>query len=420
MFDTWLKMWYKGGGVDDVNQAHRPRRIKHIINGQIHAPEGVIERGVVSIVGDKIAAVGEVGSASVSREDELIDATGLHVIPGLIDLHIHGVGGLDVMEGQTAEMAAELPRHGVTAFLPTVVAAPFGRLIELLAEMAIITASRPPGARVLGVHLEGPYLSPQQSGMMDPSLFQSFRWEEFERLCQASQGQIKMVTLALEVDEVLNAIPRLIERGIVPSIGHSDATFQQVAEAVQLGLTHATHTYNAMRGFHHREPGVVGAVWHFDQITAQVIADGVHVHPAALALLLRLKGAERVALISDAAPVAGLPPGEYTWGEKQVILDQRACRTLDGRLAGSAALMDVGLRTLVEEVGVPLETALVTAAAVPARVLGLNKGALAPGVDADVVLLDEALRPVLTMVEGEAAVKIGDRWGEWPLKKQSR
>jgi N-acetylglucosamine-6-phosphate deacetylase len=177
-------------------------------------------------------------------------------------------------------------------------------------------------------------------------------------------------------------------------------------------LAHATHTYNAMRGFHHREPGVVGAVWHLEQITAQVIADGVHVHPAALALLLWLKGAERVALISDAAPVAGLAPGQYTWGGKQVVLDERACRTLDGRLAGSVALMDGGLRTLVEEVRVPLETALVSAAAVPARVLGLNKGALAPGLDADVVLLDEALRPVLTMVEGEVAAKVGDRLDE--------
>ena len=389
-----------------MNEAMHPsRRLKHIVNGQVYTPERVIERGVVTIAGDKIAAVGEVESVSVSTDGELIDATGLHVIPGLIDLHIHGVNGLDAMQGQIAEMAARLPRYGVTAFLPTVIAAPFERLVELLAEMAIIIAARPPGARILGVHVEGPYLSPQQPGMMDPRLFRSFRWGEFERLCEASQGQVKMVTLAPEEGEALNAIPCLIERGIVPSIGHSDATFQQVAEAVQLGLAHATHTYNAMRGFHHREPGVVGAIWHFNQITAQVIADGVHVHPAALALLLQLKGPDRVALISDAAPVAGLPPGEYTWGGKQVILDQRGCRGLDGRLAGSVALMDVGLRTLVAEVGLPLETALVTATAVPAHALGLNKGALAPGRDADVVLLDEALRPTLTIVEGKLALK---------------
>jgi N-acetylglucosamine-6-phosphate deacetylase len=375
--------------------------IKHIINGRTYAPGRVIQRGVVTIVGDKIAAVGEAASPPGASDAEVIDATGLHVIPGLIDLHIHGLSGFDVMQGQIAEMAARLPRHGATAFLPTTIAAPLERLTELLEEMAAIIAARPPGARILGLHLEGPYLSPQQSGMMDAYLLRPFRWNEFERLSEASQGQVKMMTLAPEEGEALNAIPRLIEQGIVPSIGHSDATFQQVAEAVRLGLSHATHTYNAMRGFHHREPGVLGAVWYFDQITAQVIADGVHVHPAALALLLQLKGPERVALVSDATPIAGLLPGEYTWGGKQVVFDGRACLGLNGRLAGSAAPLDVGLRTLVEQVGLPLETALMTATAVPARVLGLNKGALTPGRDADIVLLDEALRPQLTMVEGQ-------------------
>jgi len=377
------------------------RSTKHIINGRVYTPERVIERGVVTIVGDKIVAVGEASAAPELTDAEVIDAAGLHVIPGLIDLHIHGLRGFDAMRGQIAEMAAELPRHGVTAFLPTTIAAPLEELEELLEGMATTIAARPPGARILGIHLEGPYLSPQHSGAMEARFFRPFHWQEFQRLYATSQGQVKMVTLAPEEGEALNNIPRLIERGVVPSIGHSDATFEQVAEAVQAGLAHASHTYNGMRGFHHREPGVVGAIWHFDQIIAQVIADGVHVHPAALALLLRLKTPERVALISDAAPLAGLPPGEYTWGGKRVTLDGRACRTPDGRLAGSVALMDVGLRTLVQTVGLPLKTALVTATAVPARVLGLNKGALAPGRDADIVLLDDGLQPRLTMVEGQ-------------------
>lgn len=380
---------------------HPSRSLKYIVNGRGYAPGRVIEQGVVTIIGDKIVAVEEAESLPDVTGAEVIDAAGLHVIPGLIDLHIHGLGGFDAMQGQIAEMAAQLPQHGVTAFLPTTIAAPLERLAELLEEMAATIAARPPGTRILGVHMEGPYLLPQRPGVMDARLFRPFRWEEFKRLSAASQGQVKMVTLAPEEGEALSSIPRLIERGIVPSIGHSDATFQQVAEAVRRGLSHASHTYNAMRGFHHRAPGVVGAVWHFEQITAQVIADGVHVHAAALALLLHLKSPERVAFISDAAPLAGLPPGEYTWGGKQLILDGRSCHDPDGRLAGSAALMDAGLRTLVQEVGLPVETALVTASAVPARVLALNKGALAPGLDADVVLLDEALQPQLTMVEGQ-------------------
>ena len=375
--------------------------MKHIINGRVYTPERVIERGVVTIVGGKIAAVGEASSPPDVTDAEVIDAAGLHVVPGFIDLHIHGLGGFDAMRGQIAEMAAELPRHGVTGFLPTTIAAPLEELAKLLEGMAATIAARPPGARILGIHLEGPFLSPQRTGMMDARFLRPFRWEEFERLYAAGRGLVKMMTLAPEEGEALSGIPRLLERGVVPSIGHSDATFEQVAEAVQAGLAHASHTYNAMRGFHHREPGVVGGVWHFDEIIAQVIADGVHVHPQALALLLRLKTPERVALISDAAPLAGLPPGEYTWGGKKITLDGRACRSLDGRLAGSVALMDVGLRTLVQTVGLPLETALVTATVVPAGVLSLNKGALAPGRDADIVLLDEALQPQLTMVEGQ-------------------
>jgi len=375
--------------------------MKYIINGRVYTPERVIERGVVTIVGGKIAAVGEASSPPDVTDAEVIDAAGLHVVPGFIDLHIHGLGGFDAMRGQIAEMAAELPRYGVTGFLPTTIAAPLEELAKLLEGMAATIAARPPGARILGIHLEGPFLSPQRTGMMDARFLRPFRWEEFERLYAAGRGLVKMMTLAPEEGEALRGIPRLLERGVVPSIGHSDATFEQVAEAVQAGLAHASHTYNAMRGFHHREPGVVGGVWHFDEIIAQVIADGVHVHPQALALLLRLKTPERVALISDAAPLAGLPPGEYTWGGKKITLDGRACRSLDGRLAGSVALMDVGLRTLVQTVGLPLETALVTATVVPAGVLSLNKGALAPGRDADIVLLDEALQPQLTMVEGQ-------------------
>jgi len=381
--------------------------MKTIINGRVYAPEGVIERGVVTIAGDKIAAVEEGEALPDLTGAEVIDAAGLHVIPGLIDLHIHGLCGFDAMQGQIAEMAAELPHHGVTAFLPTTIAAPLEELVELLAGMADTIAARPPGSRLLGIHLEGPFLSPRRTGMMDARFLRPFRWQEGERLLAASRGQVKMMTLAPEEGEALSAIPRLLARGVVPSIGHSDATFEQVAGAVQLGLAHASHTYNAMRGFHHRQPGVVGAVWHCDEIIAQVIADGVHVHPAALALLLRLKTPGRVALISDAAPIAGLPPGEYSWGgsqtrpQKEVILDERACRGRDGQLAGSVALLDAGLRTLVQTVGLPLETALVTATAVPAGVLSLRKGALAPGRDADIVLLDDTLQPQWTLIEGQ-------------------
>lgn len=216
-----------------------------------------------------------------------------------------------------------------------------------------------------------------------------------------------MITFAPECGEAMRVIPRLVEAGVVPVIGHSDATFEQAAAAVRLGLNHATHTFNAMRPLHHREPGVVGAVMHFDEVFAELVGDGIHVHPAAMDILLRVKGLDRVVLISDAAPLAGLPEGEYEWEHKPVLVSGGACTLADGTLAGAHALLDTGVRHLVDAVHLPLADALVPATQTPAASVRLNrKGRLAPGGDADVVLLDESLRPAMTFVEGERA---------WPM-----
>ncbi len=271
--------------------------------------------------------------------------------------------------------------------------------------MAKVLEGPPPGAECAGIHLEGPFLSPARPGMATPDWFEPLTWKSFQEFQQAASGRIRLLTFAPEVDEAMACIPRLIEAGVVPAIGHSSATFEQVAQAVQLGLCHATHTFNAMRPLHHREPGVVGAVMYYDQIVAQLIADGVHVHPAVMAILLRVKRVERVALVSDAAPLAGLPDGEYEWEHKTVFIREGICRLADGTLASAHVLLDTGVRNLVELVGMPLEQALVPATSVPAQVLGLRKGRLTPGYDADIVLLDSDLRPVLTLVRGEVVFK---------------
>ncbi len=373
-----------------------------IINAAVYTPEDAIAEGVVITAGGRIQVVGHRAEVNIPAQAQVVDATGYRVVPGFIDLHIHGLESQDVMQ-ETAfrEAAVRLTRHGVTAFLPTVTPAPQQEMEEVLAGIAAATATCPRGARSLGIHMEGPYLSPRQPGMMNPAFFRPFTKAEFERAWRAAQGQVRLVTLAPEEADNVAAIPYLLEKGIVPSIGHSDASLAVVEEAVRQGLAHASHAYNAMRGFHHREPGVTGGIWLHPQITAQVIADGLHVHPAALGLLLQIKGAHKVVLVSDATPVAGLPPGEHRWAGETIVVGEEGARLTDGTLAGSTALLDQSLRVLVERVGVPFEQALITVTRTPAQALGLPKGVLASGYDADLVILDDSSKPLLTMVEGD-------------------
>jgi len=381
--------------------------MKAIIHGSVYTPDRILAPGTVLVEGRDITAVGTADTLAVPTGAEIIDAGDMAVVPGFIDLHIHGLMGHDSMGPDLACVIRDLPAFGVTAFLGTTLTLPRDEALAHLEAMAAVLETPPPGARCLGIHLEGPFLSPSRPGMATSEWFEPLSWESFQTFQQVAGGHIRMVTFAPEADEAMACIPRLIEVGVVPVIGHSNATFEQVAGAVRLGLAHATHTFNAMSPLHHREPGVVGAVMYFDEIVAELVADGVHVHPAVMAILLRVKGLERVALVSDAAPLAGLPDGEYEWEHKPVFVRDGSCRLADGTIAGAHALLDTGVRNLVNQVGLPLEQALVPATRVPADVLGLRKGRLAPGYDADIVLLDGELRPALTLVEGEIVYNPG-------------
>jgi N-acetylglucosamine-6-phosphate deacetylase len=377
--------------------------MKSIVNGNVYTPGQIFAPGVVLIEKGRITSVGSADTLAVPPEAETIDAAGMAIVPGFIDVHMHGLMGHDAMGPDLAEVIRQLPSFGVTAFLGTTLTLPRDETLAGLEAMAKVLDAPPTGAQCLGIHLEGPFLSPTRPGMATSDWFEPLTWESFQTFQQAAKGYIRMLTLAPEVGEGMACIPRLVEAGVVPVIGHSNATFEQVARAVQLGLSHAAHTFNAMRPLHHREPGVVGAVMVFDEIVAELIADGVHVHPAAMAILLRVKGVKRVALVSDAAMLAGLPDGEYEWEHKPVFVRDGACRLADGTLAGAHALLDTGVRNLVDQVGLPLEQALVPATHVPGEVLGLRKGHLAPGYDADIVLLDRELKPALTLVRGDLA-----------------
>ena len=336
-----------------------------------------------------------------------VELEGLIVAPGFIDIQINGAFGCDVMSGDAAtlrRLASMLASRGCTAFLPTVVTAERQRLIKAL--RAIAEASHGPtrGARILGAHLEGPYISPEYAGAHDPTQIRPFDHEEWDVLRAASEGRIRIVTLAPEVPANYAAIPMLRAQGVVVSAGHTGATYDQLVAATRSGLRLVTHAGNAMRGLHHREPGALGAALDSEALVPSVIADGIHLHPATLRLLVRAKGAARAIAITDAAWVAGLPAGEYRWEGRDVTFDGAAPRLKDGRLAGSGLMIDVAVSNLVRLAGLDLSDAIAMATTSPSQQLQLGPlGELAVGGPADFVVLDKDLRVQATFVAGEPA-----------------
>lgn len=383
--------------------------MRAIVNGRLYVPREMEADGVVLMDGDRIVAVGAASAVDLPAGCEIVDAGGRRVVPGLIDIHIHGAMGHSCMGVGVGEVARALPRFGVTAFCPTTITAPVDHVLESLDEVAEVIDQRPRGARILGIHLEGPHLSPRRPGMARADLQRPLRWDEFEALQRAARGHIRMVTFAPEEEDAAMLIPRLREHGVLPVIGHSDATFEQVTEWVKLGLNHATHAFNAMRGFHHRQPGVLGAVLLHDEIVAQLISDGQHVHPGAMALLWKLKGPERTVLISDAIPYAGMPPGEYLWEGYRLFLDGETSRLEDGTLAGAVTLLNQNIMTLMRSVGVPFEDALTAATRTPAEALGVadRLGRLQPGHLADIVIMEDDGSVWQTWIGGELVYDAG-------------
>lgn len=371
-----------------------------IRGGSLYTSGQHYRQGAVLFEEGVVRAAGEEGSFPVPSGVDVFDVEGKRIIPGLIDVHLHGAGGHDSAGEGLREVIRILPAHGITSFLPTTYIVSRDDLMKQVKTMSRILDDPPSGTQALGIHMEGPWFSPQKTGMADPALFYPLTCEDIEEFQEGANGLIRMATFAPEEGKALDAIPCLIDLDIVPTMGHTDASYETICRAVALGLTHATHTYNAMRGLHHRRPGALGAVLDLDEIVAQLIADGHHVHPAAMRLLFRVKGAGRICLVSDAAPPAGAPPGEYEWEGYTLHHDGQTSRLSDGTLAGSVTLINRMLRVLVEEVGIPFQEAVRTATEVPADQLGIRKGQLRPGYMADIVVLDDAYQPVRTWIHG--------------------
>jgi len=251
--------------------------------------------------------------------------------------------------------------------------------------------------------MEGPYISPEMSGAQNADHVRLPDIDEIAEVIEASGGNLKIITLAPEVEEGLDAIRWLASRGVVAAAGHTDSTHDEMVDAIDAGLRHASHLFNQMRGFHHREPGASGAALTDDRVTVELVADGFHLHPATLRIASRLKGPGKTALVSDSVPPTGLPEGEYDFGGLRVTVSGGRSLLDSGRLAGSTITLGDAVRNMVRLAGASLMEAVEMASTTPARIAGASgcKGRLAPGMDADITILDGALSPVLTMVGGE-------------------
>lgn len=376
-----------------------------IRGGVILTPDRELTHHAVVIEKGKITAL-EPENIQPGPGDTVIEAHGLWVVPGMIDIHIHGVDGADTMdatEKALQKIAHFLVRHGVTGFLPTTVSASRSSIgMAIRAVESYSSAAK--GAHCLGIHLEGPYLNPNYSGAQPSEHLRPIAPLEYQEWLKSDV--IRLVTLAPELEGALEFIAEGKARGIYFSAGHSGADYDRMMIAASYGLTQATHLFNGMPPYHHRQPGIVGAVLDCEAIFPQLIVDGVHLHPATVRLVVKTKGPDRVILISDAMRATGLPDGQYSLGDQLVEVKNGIARTAKGGLAGSTLTLDMALRNIQNFTGLSLRDVLPMVTSVPAKAIGLNdKGVIKPGADADIVLLDGNLEVNLTMVGGEIVYK---------------
>jgi N-acetylglucosamine-6-phosphate deacetylase len=347
-----------------------------------------------------IEAIGPREGMSLPENAQETVAAEQTAIPGFVDVHIHGAGGHDVMEGTSealASVARMVARHGTTSFVATTVTASpedTCRSVEGVARfIAVQHETDEPRAEVLGIHYEGPFISLARRGVHPKEWIQLPSAPLLEKFLHAASGNARILTIAPELLGAIPCIDAARQAGVVVAMGHTDATYEQARAGMAHGAHHAVHVYNAMRPFSHRDSGVIGAVLTSPDVTAELIADGVHVEEAAMRILLQAKGPGCVILVSDGISATGMPDGTYKLGKFEVTVSGGICRNAEGNLAGSTLTLDRAIRNIVA-LGIPLHDALRMLTVNPAKLLGIEfkKGALRVGADADIVLLDEALR----------------------------
>jgi len=378
------------------------------LSGEILFPDGCFRSGYLVISDSIIAQVGY-GPAPASLEARKVVGW---ILPGFIDLQINGGFGVDLTShpARLPDLARALPRTGVTAFLPTIITSPIERYPEILTTLMQANAEAE-GAQPLGVHLEGPYLSPQRSGAHNPALLRPPDLAGLETFI--GLANVRLLTLAPELAGARECIRWLRVHGVVVGAGHSAASYEEAQAGITAGLGYGTHLFNAMPSFDHRQPGLVGALLDAP-IPIGLIVDGVHLHPAVVRLAWWVKGADSLTLVTDAVAAMGMPGGEHPLGERRVVVEGAFVHLASGDntagiLAGSVLTMDQAVRNLIAFTGCSLAEAAIAAARTPAHLLGLDscKGTLAPGYHADIAVLDEKLQVALTVAQGRIVYERG-------------
>lgn len=375
-----------------------------IINGRIYTEEETIERGYIIVNNDKIHTI-EVGDYNGNLKT--FDAHGENILPGFIDIHIHGGYGEDVMDGSykgLKHLSEQLLSEGTTAFLATTMTQSDSNIEKALKNVSEYKEKqqKDQSAEIIGIHLEGPFISEYKVGAQNPKYVQRPSVDKINHFQKLSNKQIKIITFAPEVE---NALPTLdmLHDNIIFSIGHTAADFEQVNKATKHGARHITHLYNAGTSFHHREPGVFGAAWTNENLKTELIVDGVHSHPTSVKIAYKMKGKEHFYLITDAMRAKGKSDGEYDLGGQSVIVKGKEARLKTGSLAGSILKMNEGLQNLIYFTEDTLDNLWRVASLNQAKSLGIDeyKGSIKVGKEADIVIVDDEINVKVTIKSGK-------------------
>jgi N-acetylglucosamine-6-phosphate deacetylase len=380
---------------------------------ELYTPLEKIDQPILLVEDGLIARISSRSEREIPPSARVLDFGASILAPGFLDVHLHGGAGHDVMNhdpDKEGSMQMALAAHGVTAYLATTVTAPLDRTLAALEGMAASIEKAGNGempdihrARPLGIHLEGPFISHVRRGVHPPENLLLPTIELFDRFWQAARGHILMMTIAPELDGAFDVIAEANRRGVCVSVGHSDADLPTTQRAIAAGARHATHTFNAMRPLSHRDPGVIGAVLTDNRVSADIIADGIHLDPAIVQLFLRAKGVENAVLITDAIAATGMPDGRYQLGGIEVEVKAGQC-TADGKLAGSVLTLDRAIRNVMEFAQWDLQKALRLATVNPARTIrNTTCGSLKAGAAADFVVLSPAGDVMKTVIRGNVA-----------------